>query len=81
MARGAAYATKPIEKSILKSNPPEASPNLLVNVSMNTVDLYFSFELSVVYTASRAGLFNPYSNGLITPCKIKKIKTADEANK
>ena len=55
----------------MNKNPPEASPNLLVNVSIKTVDLYFSFEDSVVKTASLAGLFNPYSNGLIVPWRTR----------
>ena len=71
IASGAAYNNKPKERSELNNSPPVASPNLLVKVSMKTVDLYFSLVESVVNTASLAGLFNPYSNGLIVPCKIK----------
>ena len=70
-ASGAAYSNKPKERSVLNSKPPDASPNLLVKVSIKTVDLYFSLVERVVNTASHAGLFKPYSNGLIVPCKIK----------
>ena len=67
IANGAVYSTRPKENNELNKKPPVASPNLLVNVSINTVYLYFSFDERVVKTASLAGLFNPYSKGLIVP--------------
>ena len=52
IANGAVYKTKPILNKELNNKPPVASPNLLVKVSIKTVDLYFSFVESVVKTAS-----------------------------
>ena len=77
IASGAAYSIKPNERSELTSKPPVASPNLVVKVSIKTVDLYFSWIESVVNTASLAGLFKPYSKGLIVPCKIKNKVTPE----
>ena len=81
IARGAAYSNKPKERSELNSKPPVASPNLLVKVSIKTVDLYFSFVESVVNTASLAGLFKPYSKGRIVPCKIKNKVMPEALNR
>jgi len=43
IARGAVYNTRPNVIIELNNSPPAASPNLLVKVSIKTVDLYFSF--------------------------------------
>ena len=42
IANGATAKVSPRVKRILNNKPPEASPKRLINVSMNTVDLYFS---------------------------------------
>ena len=66
----------------MKKKPPVASPNLLVTVSIKTVHLYFSLDERVVKTASLAGLFKPYSKGLIVPWRTKNnIKPIESLNK
>ena len=40
---------------------PLKSPNLEINVSIKTVDLYLSFFLSELKIVSLVGLFMPYS--------------------
>ena len=81
IANGAVYKTKPILNKELNNKPPVASPNLLVKVSIKTVDLYFSFVESVVKTASLAGLFRPYSKGLMVPCRIKNTVIPEALSK
>ena len=53
-----------IEVNLFKAiNPlPDKSPNLEINVSMKTVDLYLSFFLNELKIVSLVGLFTPYSN-------------------
>ena len=48
IASGAIAKVSPKVKRILNNKPPEASPKRLMNVSMNTVDLYFSDFFRVV---------------------------------
>ena len=48
MANGATDIASPINNKELNSKPPDASPNLFINVSIKTEDLYFSDFLSVV---------------------------------
>ena len=53
-----------IEVNLLKKiNPlPDKSPNLDINVSIKTVDLYLSFFLNELKIVSLVGLLMPYSN-------------------
>ena len=48
MANGAIDIVSPTNNKELNSKPPDASPNLFINVSINTVDLYFSDFFNVV---------------------------------
>ena len=77
MANGAIDIVSPTNNKELNSKPPDASPNLFINVSIKTVDLYFSDFFNEVYTVSLAGLFIAYSYGLTKAVIIRNTKAAE----
>ena len=81
IANGAAEIVSPSTNKRLNNRPPDASPNLFMNVSMKTVDLYFSVFSRVVYTVSLAGLLTAYSYGLTKAVIIRNTKAPEPIKK